>query len=289
MVQVADSIDQAIEEIVAAATNRAHPSDVQDAYARISERMARGSYSLVCRELFRRAAEEPDLYDTIAIDRAIQTFQSSLDATGRAVARGFENYVNQSVRQWLRDTLKQSLKEPRTNRPSDTSTDEPNWGTLSEPEGQTAPLPSTPPAAAESSRCEPVTAPVGSAGPCGEAASPALVDLGSPGALNADGEESTVYEGTVKVRVKEAGGVKNTLSFLNKLRAHPYLRVFNMTGEGDDVVISLALRQQTRLEQVLSKIPCVSNVTVRGAEESGLSEQVLEVSLKGGPEISQVA
>ena len=137
MIQAADSIDQAIEELVSAATSDSHPADVQDDYARISERIARGSYGLVCRELFRRAAEEPDLYDTEGIDRAIQTFQSSMDTTGRAVARGFEIYVNQCIRQWLRDTLKQSLTEPWTNRSGDTSTDEPNWDTLSEPEGQT--------------------------------------------------------------------------------------------------------------------------------------------------------
>ena len=288
MVQAADSIDQAIEEIVSAATSGAHPSDVQDDYSRISERIARSSYSLVCRELFRRVAEEPDLYDTDGIDRAIQTFQSGMDTTGRAVARGFEIYVNECVRQWLRDTLKQSLKEPRINRPSDTSTDEPTWDTLSEQQGQTASLPFPPAEATQNPRLEPVEAPERAGGPSGEAASPALVDLESPGSVNADGEESAVYEGTVKVRVKDAGSVKNTLRFLNKLRAHPYLRVFNMTGEGDDVVISLALRQQTRLEQVLSGMPSVSDVTVRKAEETGLSGEELEVSLKGGQPMSHV-
>ncbi len=90
----------------------------------------------------------------------------------------------------------------------------------------------------------------------------------------------TVYEGSVKVRLKDAGGVDKTLRFLNALRAHPYLRVFNMTGEGHDVIITLALRQQMPLEKVLSGIPSVSNVTAHRADETGQSEDELEVALK---------
>ncbi len=293
MVEVAaDSIDHAIDEIVSAATSGAHPADVQDDYARISERIARSSYSLVCRELFQRVAHEPELFDTDGIDRALQTFQSSIGTTGLAVARGFEAYVNECVRQWLRDILRQSLKELRTNRPIDTSTDEGNFGTLNTPEGPIATLPLPVAETGQSLEHDLSVKDTGARGQSGETARLAVVDLGLPGAVGAVGRDAgdgIVYEGNVRVRVRKAGGVKNTLRFLNKLRAHPYLRVFNMTGDGDDVIISLALRQQTRLEQVLTRMETVTSVIAHSADEKDLSENELEVTLKGTPALHQVA
>ena len=115
--ETATYIDRVIDEIFNVATNVPQPRDVQDACAHIIERIARRSYSLVCRELVRRVNLESDLYHRGRIDRALQAFEARIEEIPDAIAHRVEVYICEYMRQWVRDILQHGLSERRAEAP----------------------------------------------------------------------------------------------------------------------------------------------------------------------------